>query len=210
MSALSTMLHVGQRLHVSRKTTKSIESFIYRHPVTQNLRANCRLEESRPHLWAPEFLRTESLLGGSMAGSEKITVPPYIFHEKNGKRCVMIMHIGSNVCSHPGIVHGGLLATLLDECFAWCCFPRFPKRVGVTANLSVDYRAPAPANSYYLLNAEVVKLEGRKAWLKGHIEKLEAGYGDSTLIAEGHALFVEPKKADVSNTVIYLMTRVTR
>lgn len=203
MSTLSTMLHVGQRLHVPRKPTKSIDAFIRTHPITQNLRANRRFTESRPHMWAPEFLRTESLLGGSLAGSEKITVPPYIFHEKNGKRCVMVMHLGSDVCSHPGVVHGGLLATLLDESFAWCCFPRFPKRVGVTANLSVDYRAPALADSYFLLNAEIVKLEGRKAWLEGRIETLEAGGADSTLIAEAHALFVEPKQADVISPVVH-------
>lgn len=68
----------------------------------------------------------------------------------------------------------------------------------MTANLSVDYRAPAMADSYVVVNAEIVKFEGRKAWLEGRIETLEAGDADSTLIAEAHALFVEPKKAAVS------------
>ncbi|CAG8117420.1 unnamed protein product [Penicillium salamii] len=89
----------------------------------------------------------------------------------------MVMHLGSDVCSHPGVVHGGLLATLLFR-------------------MVVDYRAPALADSYFLLNAEIVKLEGRKAWLEGRIETLKAGGADSTLIAEARALFVEPKQAD--------------
>jgi uncharacterized protein (TIGR00369 family) len=137
-------------------------------------------------------------MGGSLAGSEKITVPPYVFRKRGGGKCVIIMHLGSDVCSHPGVVHGGLLATLLDETFAWCCLPRFPKRVGVTANLSVNYRAPAMADSYVVVNAEIVKMEERKAWLEGRVETLEAGGTCSTLLADAQALFVEPKKSDVS------------
>ncbi|KAK9847631.1 hypothetical protein MYU51_018499 [Penicillium brevicompactum] len=197
MSHIPNMVHAGHR-YASRGGTKSIENFICTHPITQNLRSNRRFTESRPHLHAPDILRGKSLLGGSLAGSDKITVPPYIFKENNGKRCVMMMHLGSDVCSHPGVVHGGLLATLLDESFVWCCFPRLPEKVGVTANLSVDYRAPALAGSYIVLNAEIVKLEGRKAWLEGRIETLEAGGADSTLIAEARALFVQPKQAAVS------------
>lgn len=47
-------------------------------------------------------------------------------------------------------------------------------------------------------NAEIVKLEGRKAWLEGRIKTLEAGGTDLTLIVETHALFVESKQATVS------------
>lgn len=68
----------------------------------------------------------------------------------------------------------------------------------MTASLNINYRAPALANSYILLHAELVKLEGRKAWLEGRIETLEAGGADTTLIAEADALFVEPKQVDVS------------
>jgi hypothetical protein len=65
------------------------------------------------------MLRSESLLAGSLAGSDKIAVPPYLFHENNGKRCSMLIHLGADVCSHPGVVHGGLVvAMLLDESFA--------------------------------------------------------------------------------------------
>lgn len=49
------------------------------------------------------------------------------------------------------------------------------------------------AGSYIVLNAEIVKLEGRKAWLEGRIETLEAGGADSTLIAEARALFCAAK-----------------
>ena len=90
MSTTSTMLH----LYASQGTAKIDDTFIRTHPLTHSLRANRRFIESRPHLRAPETLRAESLLAGSLAGSEKIAVPPYIFNESNGKRCVVMMHLG--------------------------------------------------------------------------------------------------------------------
>jgi hypothetical protein len=54
------------------------------------------------------------------------------------------------------------------------------------------------ADSYVVVNAEIVKMEERKAWLEGRVETLEAGGACSTLLADAQALFVEPKKSDVS------------
>lgn len=108
------------------------------------------------------------------------------------------MHLGSDVCSYSGIVHGGLLATMLDECLTRCCCPVFSAKVGVTANLSINYRNPAKANSFYVLKAMVTEIQGRKAWVEGRIETLPLAGTEPTLIAEAKSLFLEPKKATVS------------
>jgi acyl-coenzyme A thioesterase PaaI-like protein len=108
---------------------------------------------------------------------------------------VQISYIGQALCGHPGIVHGGLLATLLDEGLARACFPALPNKVGVTASLKIDYRVPCPANSYLVLKAETTKVEGRKAWVKGWIELLADDDGDGTKLVEAEALFIEPKGA---------------
>jgi acyl-coenzyme A thioesterase PaaI-like protein len=111
---------------------------------------------------------------------------------------VSLMYLGSDVCGHPGIVHGGLLATILDEGLANCCFPALPNKVAVTANLNIDYRAPAMANNYVALRAETVKVEGRKAWVEGRIETLPLDGKDPVVLVEAKALFIEPKQAAVS------------
>ncbi|KAJ5887745.1 hypothetical protein N7495_007786 [Penicillium taxi] len=196
MSTVSTIQQAPR--HPPLHPINTIDRIIQNHPLTAALRENPLLTESRPHLDAPDVLRGESLLAGTLAGHQKISVPPFIFKDKQNKRCVMIMHLGGNVCSHPGIVHGGLLATLLDESFAWCCTHPFATRVGVTARLSVNYRNPTYANSYIALTSEVVKFEGRKAWLEGRIETLEVDGLPSTLLVEGHALFIEPRESAVS------------
>ncbi|KAJ5408907.1 HotDog domain-containing protein [Penicillium cosmopolitanum] len=148
-----------------------IGHFIFHYPLTMALRRNPQYRESRPHLHAPASLRGEDLLDGALAGHQKITAPPYIF-EKAGQSMTMIMHLGGDVCSYSGIVQGGLLPTIPDECLVRYCCPAFDKKVGVTANLSVDYRSPAKANSFYVLKADVTEFQGRKAWAKGCIETL--------------------------------------
>jgi hypothetical protein len=90
-----------------------------------------------------------------------------------------------------------LLATLLDEGLARCCFPALPNKIGVTANLNIDYRAPAMANQYVALRAETIQVEGRKAWVEGRIETLPADGTEPVVLVEAKALFIEPKQARV-------------
>lgn len=97
-----------------------------------------------------------------------------------------------------GIVHGGLLATILDEGLARCCFAALPNKIGMTANLNINYRAPAQAGAFVVLRAVTTKVEGRKAWVEGRIETL-VGEGETPLVlADASALFIEPRQAAVS------------
>ncbi|KAJ5516911.1 hypothetical protein N7527_008471 [Penicillium freii] len=175
--------------------TSKIDNTIRTHPVAQALRANPDFSESRPHLTIPEPLRERNLTAGTLAGPGKIVVPPYVFSERGGKTMISLMYLGGDVCGHQGIVHGGLLATLLDEGLARCCFPALPNKVGVTANLNIDYRAPAMADQYVALRAETVKVEGRKAWVEGRIETLPLDGTEPVVLVEAKALFIEPRQA---------------
>ena len=105
------------------------------------------------------------------------------------------MYLGPALCGHPGVVHGGLLATLLDEGLARACFPALPHKVGVTASLKIDYRVPCPAGRYVVLKAQTTKVDGRKVWAKGWIELLGEQDGDGTKLVEAEALYIEPKNA---------------
>lgn len=130
-------------------------------------------------------------------GEDKIAVPPLNFNDNTSPlpSMVQIMHLGRALCGHPEIVHGGLLATMLDEGLARACFPALPNKVGVTASLKIDYRVPCPAGRYVVLKAETTKVEGRKAWVKGWIELLGEEEGEGVKLVEAEALFIEPKNA---------------
>lgn len=177
--------------------SQEIDEYIRSHPMAEALRSNPDFTESRPHMKIPEAFRARSLTAGTLAGPNKIVVPPYFFNERGGKSIVSLMYLGSDICGHPGIVHGGMLATILDEGLARCCFPALPNKVGVTANLNIDYRAPARAESYAVLRAETVKVEGRKAWVEGRIETLPTDGKEPVVLVEAKALFIEPKQAAV-------------
>ncbi|CAK4031175.1 hypothetical protein AC579_1731 [Lecanosticta acicola] len=178
-------------------TVAEINEYIVNHPLSKKLRAQEGMTEARPHLKIPPAMREHNLTGGTLLGPNKIEVPPLTFNEKSAElpKLVQISRLGPGLCGHPGIVHGGLLATMLDEGLARACFPALPNKVGVTASLKIDYRSPCPENSYVVLKAETTKVEGRKAWVKGRIETLGDDDTTGTLLVEAEALFIEPKQA---------------
>ena len=177
--------------------TAAVEAHIASHPAVAALRADPSLTEERPHLKLPASQRAHNLTGGLLQGSGMLTVPPLAFADAEGRRYTQVLHIGTDLCGHPGIVHGGLLATLLDEALGRCCFAALPGNVGVTANLNINYRAPLKAGSYVVITTTTTKTEGRKAWVEGRIETLvdESEGEKPVLIVEGDALFVSPKAA---------------
>ena len=173
----------------------------------------------------PETMRRHSLTASTLIGDTKIPVPPLIFTKGQGEELVAISYLGSDLCGHVGIIHGGMLATMLDEGLARCCFAALPSKVGVTARLEIDYRKVCRSEGFVVLKARTEKVEGRKAWVKGRVEVLpvddeesksesprpvhQQPQGDQVtsspfdqigrdVLVEAEGLFVEPKWAKVS------------
>ncbi|KAF1965528.1 Thioesterase/thiol ester dehydrase-isomerase [Bimuria novae-zelandiae CBS 107.79] len=181
----------------------SAEAAIFAHPLTRSLLQDPKYIASRPHLKIPAQVRAQNLTGGTLLGDDKIAVPPVQFGTEDGSSFVSLQYLGPALCGHPGIIHGGLLATLLDEGLARCCFPALPNRAAVTASLKVDYKAPAMAGQVFVLRAETTRVEGRKAWVKGRLETLvDESKGEKPLVVtEAEALFIEPRMAKQMNLV---------
>ncbi|OHF04340.1 thioesterase superfamily protein [Colletotrichum orchidophilum] len=175
----------------------AVNDFINNHPIAAEMRRNLDMTESRPHMRLPDALRRHNLTGGTLLGPGRITVPPVCWTERGGKSLVSITHLGTDVCGHPGIVHGGLLATMLDEGLARCCFGALPHNVGVTAKLEINYRKPVHAGTYVVLRARTTRVEGRKAWVEGQLETLAADGEQPVVLAQASALFVSPRFASV-------------
>lgn len=83
-----------------------------------------------------------------------------------------------------GVLHGGVLATALDEILAWSAI-LLADSPAVTAKLELRYRRPAPANATYRLTGRIVEDRGRRLVLVGtcHV-------GDD-LVAEAEGLFLK-------------------
>lgn len=194
----TTTTHQLQEENFDPNLQKQYTDFITQHPLLRSLRADPSFTETRPHLTMPSSLKPHHFIAGLLTGPGKLTIPPYLFTSRARREVVSVFHLGAQLCGHPGYVHGGLLTVLFDEVFARTALPYLPSRVGVTANLNVDYRAPAAPERWYVLRARTVGVEGRKAWVEGRLERLpEDAKGEGELVAEAKALFVEPKFAQV-------------
>jgi 3'-phosphoadenosine 5'-phosphosulfate synthase len=176
---------------------QEVENYINNHPLVHQLRSLPQYSESRPHMKIPESQRSHNLTGGTLLGPGRVVVPPFTWTEKGGKSLVSISYLGPDLCGHPGIVHGGFLATMCDEGLARCCFGALPNKVGMTASLTINYRKPAPAGTFVVLKARTTKVEGRKAWVEGHIETLVEPGEEPVILVEASALFIEPRQAAV-------------
>lgn len=59
-----------------------------------------------------------SLTAGALRGPGKLAVPPLVRARKDESEGWVFVHVGRGLCGHDGVIHGGLLATLLDESLA--------------------------------------------------------------------------------------------
>ncbi|GAA5878034.1 hypothetical protein JCM1840_001723 [Sporobolomyces johnsonii] len=143
---------------------------------------------SRPYASTPPG--PHSLSGYSLRGPGKFAIPPLVFTSMDKKEAVFVLHVGGGLCGHEGVVHGGLLATVLDESLGRTALLNLPTNIGVTATLNLKYKKPTFANQYIVVRTSVTEQKGRKAWVKGRIENTEG-----EVLVEAEALFVEPKMA---------------
>jgi len=82
-------------------------------------------------------------------------------------------------CGWPGLIHGGLLFTLMDEAVAWALV--YAGLHGVTARGDVRFAAPVKVGMPLVVTARVLLRRGKLA--KARAEIREAGDGE-TLVAE--------------------------
>jgi uncharacterized protein (TIGR00369 family) len=85
---------------------------------------------------------------------------------------------------HPGYLHGGIIATLLDESMSKAVRAR--GLTAMTRHLEIDFRRPVPSSAPIRMEGRVVRDEGRKHWAEATI------FGtDGHLLAHGKGLFIE-------------------
>jgi uncharacterized protein (TIGR00369 family) len=87
---------------------------------------------------------------------------------------------------YDGIVHGGIISTLLDEAMAKLAY-----ELGfnaVTASLEIRFRKPAPLLERLSVYGEITEAKGRIIRAKAHVTKEDGtilAVGTSTLIRQG-------------------------
>lgn len=67
---------------------------------------------------ASQSLSPHSLMATTLRSPSLIAIPPLAFARCDESAAVLIYHLGESLCGHEGIVHGGIIATILDDSLA--------------------------------------------------------------------------------------------
>ncbi|CAH2352741.1 uncharacterized mitochondrial membrane protein Fmp10p [[Candida] railenensis] len=113
-------------------------------------------------LEAPYKIKTEeeyskpALTNKILAQKGGIAVEPVIFHNIDTDEGVTIVHVGYRLCGYPFLVHGGMLATLLNETFKRNASLSSSTSSNIKGdfkveNLSISYRYPSLANQFLII-----------------------------------------------------------
>ncbi|RYO90145.1 hypothetical protein DL766_002457 [Monosporascus sp. MC13-8B] len=147
----------------------------------------------------PQGRRGARLTSGALAGSRGLAYQRVFRNDATGE-FLSVVYFGGGTAGWPGVVHGGCLATVLDESLGRCAVRRFPSRTGVTASLELTYKAPTRTEAFYVVRAQPASGEAapgksdRKAWVEGSVETLD---GQTCVLAKG--LFVVPKSIKLAS-----------
>ncbi len=85
---------------------------------------------------------------------------------------------------YPGRMHGGLVATLLDEAMGWAVYGA--QQWGATARLSVRFRRPVDLTQKLRIEAWITQNRSRLLELKGEVRD-----DSGALLAEGEGTFMK-------------------
>ncbi|ROV86931.1 hypothetical protein VSDG_10192 [Cytospora chrysosperma] len=153
----------------------------------------------------PASTRPGRITTGALGGSRGLGGYQHVWHHRGTGEAVAVVYLGTGTTGWPGVVHGGLIATLLDEHSARAAI----RDIGasgkgpLTANLDITYKSPTLSSDFYVVRASAVPEEAlapaergkrdRKVWVDARIETVEG-----RVCVESRALFVAPKGMELA------------
>ena len=129
--------------------------------------------------------------GGANARGMKLTFE----QDDSTKRIRGAFKLGAEYQGGPGFIHGGIIATVLDE--AMGKVSRFRGVRAVTAELVVEYLKPVSVDAPLLIEAYEVEKTGRNLHYVGEIRNQE---GDLLARGRGRFVVIEPREPRVKST----------
>lgn len=140
-----------------------------------------------------ETINTPSTLSHFILFYPRPSEPRSVLPEIKG-----LITLGNKLDGHPGICHGGMVATIFDEVLGYAAPGSRLSGEGqdegkpvpsyVTAYLHTTYIRPVRTPGTILVVARTTKVEGRKIWVEA---SMEDGQGEK--LAKAEALFVQVK-----------------
>ena len=113
---------------------------------------------------------------------------------ESAQRVIGRLRLGSEYQGATGFIHGGIIATVLDEVMSKVS--RFHKVHAVTAELTVEYLRPVRVNEELQVEGFATRSEGRDLYREGEIRN-----GAGVVLARGRGRFViiDPERYNKRN-----------
>ena len=106
------------------------------------------------------------------------------FYVAEDQSVVCMPVVAANFEGPPGLLHGGIIATLLDEAMSKAV--RVRGLTAMTRKMDVEYLRPVPSATAIRIVGKLVRSEGRKHWTEAQLfdDKLK-------ILATAKGLFIE-------------------
>jgi len=95
-------------------------------------------------------------------------------------------------CGFDGMVHGGIITTLMDEAAAWALFARHGK-LGVTREMTTRFLKPVPTGAELRVEARVVTCDPVSATVAATVHD-----GEGVCLAEGTSIWSFPRLSRIA------------
>lgn len=109
--------------------------------------------------------------------------------EHSNEIVLAVIKLGDNLDGHEGVVHGGIIALLLDDTMGFA-YEAMGIVKAVTASLKVDYRMPVLAGSMLLIKVRLSSRQGRKLYFEAQVTSPD----EKVLYAEATSLYIVPRE----------------
>lgn len=113
-----------------------------------------------------------------------------IYNDREDKQVIGLVTVPEHFQGYPGVVHGGIVATLLDEVAGRAILIDTPDDLMVTVKLEVRYRLPTPTCTPLRVVGRIT--QGGRARARAHGE---IRVPDGTVTAEADLLLAKPPEA---------------
>ncbi|KAF7582864.1 hypothetical protein FOB63_002945 [Clavispora lusitaniae] len=125
-----------------------------------------------------------------------ILVKPVIFHNHITNETVTIVHMGYKLCGYPFIVHGGIIATLLNECFKRCASLSASTQSSLKDDYMIDslgisYKSPSFANQFFVVKTRVESRNSNDSLVLKSVIENENG----KVVVDGNSVVKETGRA---------------
>ncbi len=114
--------------------------------------------------------------------------------DESGRRVIGRFRIGPEYQGATGFIHGGIIATVLDE--AMSKVSRFSNVRAVTAELTIEYLLPVRVDEELRVEGFVTRREGRQLYHEGEIRD---AVGNLLARGRGRFVIIDPERYNKRN-----------